>query len=263
MKNYLSIVLDSINKNKAQFLRLCKKPTNSFSLSLPTKKDNLTHWDRYASGCSGVCIAFNVAALEVFSQRMSITSLGNNLFDIEHVYYSPDQIEEKISELLMDFINLSINYKKLSVDDSFNSTYENGFLYASVVCQRLMRFSKNRAFFDEDEVRLYFDSNSIKDTIYLIDSISHDLKPELYVNLKQNLLDMVDQLNLKKEYFYLSGKGIRNYRELNLKEVWGAGTIPEIILGPLCVQNRSEFVKFLKENGLESTKVTISKVPIR
>lgn len=38
--------------------------------------------------------------------------------------------------------------------------------------------------------------------------------------------------------FCLTRSGIRSYKELCLKEVWGAGVIPEIILGPMCIQKR-------------------------
>ena len=57
--------------------------------------------------------------------------------------------------------------------------------------------------------------------------------------------------------------GIRSYKNLCLDEIWGSGVIPEIIIGPQCVQNRNELQRFLKANGLEGTKVSISKVPIR
>ena len=43
----------------------------------------------------------------------------------------------------------------------------------------------------------------------------------------------------------------------------GSGTIPEIILGPMCIQNRKELKYFLKANGLEGTKISVSSVPIR
>lgn len=57
--------------------------------------------------------------------------------------------------------------------------------------------------------------------------------------------------------------GIRGYKDLCLEEIWGSGTIVEIILGPMCRQNCNELRRFLKANGLEGTKVSTSKVPIR
>lgn len=61
----------------------------------------------------------------------------------------------------------------------------------------------------------------------------------------------------------MTAREIRGYKDLCLNEVWGDGTIPEIILGPMCTQNRSKLVRFLKANGLEGTKLSVSKIPIR
>lgn len=46
-------------------------------------------------------------------------------------------------------------------------------------------------------------------------------------------------------------------------KIWGSGTITEIMLGPMCIQNRNELKHFLKANGLVGTKVSVSSVPIR
>lgn len=61
----------------------------------------------------------------------------------------------------------------------------------------------------------------------------------------------------------MSSKGIWGYKELCLDAVRGSGTIPEIILGPMCIQNQKELKHFLKANGLEGTKISVSSVPIR
>ena len=36
----------------------------------------MTHWDRYAGGCTGVCIGFNMSSLLVFMKRMGVTAVG-------------------------------------------------------------------------------------------------------------------------------------------------------------------------------------------
>lgn len=41
------------------------------------------------------------------------------------------------------------------------------------------------------------------------------------------------------------------------------GAIPEIILELMCIQNKRELKHFLKANGPEGTKVSVSSVPIR
>lgn len=140
---------------------------------------------------------------------------------------------------------------------------ENGYIYAAAAYLMLMRFSKHSSFVDEDEVRLYHDSASKKSTLRLIDSMASDLEPELLKNLRKNFLNLIKQFHLEEEKFCVTKSGIRSYRELYLGEIWGSGTIPEIVLGPMCIQNRNELQRFLKANGLEGTKVSISKVPIR
>ena len=55
---------------------------------------------------------------------------------------------------------------------------------------------------------------------------------------KKNLKKLIEQWKKKKKKFCLTRSGIRSYKELCLKEVWGAGVIPEIILGPMCIQKR-------------------------
>ena len=74
---------------------------------------------------------------------------------------------------------------------------------------------------------------------------------------------MVEHYNLNNNNFYLSKYGIRSYIDLTFKEIWGSGLITEIILGPLCVQNKKELRKFINKFGLEGTKISVSKVPIR
>ena len=68
---------------------------------------------------------------------------------------------------------------------------------------------------------------------------------------------------MKKINYDLSRYGIRSYIDLTLKEIWGSGLITEIILGPLCIQNKKELKKFINEFGLKGTKITVSNVPIR
>lgn len=70
-------------------------------------------------------------------------------------------------------------------------------------------------------------------------------------------------LKLNEKLFYLSQYGIKSYRNLCFNEVWGSGVIPEVILGPLCRQNKDELESFLESNGLYGVEISDSKVPIR
>ena len=54
------------------------KKSDGYSLSLTDKKDNLSHWERYASSYSGVCIGINMDKHQCKLQRLfpfSITEL--------------------------------------------------------------------------------------------------------------------------------------------------------------------------------------------
>lgn len=59
--------------------------------------------------------------------------------------------------------------------------------------------------------------------------------PEQRKIQKKNLKKLIEQWHLEEKKFCLTRSGIRSYKELCLKEVWGAGVIPEIILGPMWV----------------------------
>jgi len=262
IKKYFRLIEESTEINKTNFLRECKKKTFPHALCLSEKKDNLTHWDRYASGCTGVCIGFNVSSLKVHMQRMAITVLGVGLYDIEKVFYSSEQREKHISNVIIRLISVLIEKGQIGHDIQ-EIIRKNGYTYVASACIQLMQFSKNSSFVDEDEIRLYHDATSIKGTLNLIDMMALDLEPELHKNLKKNFGELVKQLHLGDEKFCMTKSGIRSYRELYLEKVWGSGTIPEIILGPMCIQNRNELSDFLKANGLEGTKVSASKVPIR
>jgi len=263
-KEFLRLIAESVNLNKSSFLASCREKAFPYALCLSEKKDSLTHWDRYASGCTGVCIGLNVSSLRVLAQRMAITVFGVGLYDVEKVFYSYEQKEKYTKNSIITILNALLKEKKLEESyDIHENIRRNGYAYAAVACKKLMQFSKNSSFVDEDEVRLYFDATSIKATLSLIDSMAQDIEPELLKNLKKNFMDFAEQLHLKKENFCMTKSGIRSYRELCLEEVWGSGTIPEIILGPMCTQSRNELKAFLKANGLEGTKVSVSKVPIR
>lgn len=264
-KNYFKLVKKSIGQNKDKFLQECRARRYPYALCLSEKKDNLTHWDRYASGCTGVCIGFNVAALNVYLQRMASLTFGIGLYDVGKVLYSDAEREKYIRNGLIRFFNLLYEQEgtRLEKKELLELIEKNGYVYATSIYLQLAKFVKKDSFIDEDEVRLYHDTASIKSTLHLIDLMESSIESELYNNLRKNFKDVTKNLCLDKEQFGMMKSGIRGYKALCLEEIWGSGTIPEIILGPMCVQNCNELRRFLKANGLEGTKVSTSKVPIR
>ena len=264
-KRYLKLIMKSIEQNKDQFFQECRIRRFPYALCLSEKKDNLTHWDRYASGCTGVCIGFNLAALNVYLQRMASLAFGIGLYDVGKVLYLDTDREKYIRNGLIRFFNLLYEQegKRLENKALLELIKKNGYVYATSIYLQLVKFTKKDSFIDEDEVRLYHDATSIKSTLHLINLMESSTDAELYHNLKKNFKAVTKNLRLDKEEFGMMKSGIRGYKDLSLKEVWGSGTITEIILGPMCVQNRNELRRFLKANGLEGTKVSTSKIPIR
>lgn len=263
IKRCFYLIKESIKLNKVDFVKGCKEKVYPYALCLSEKKDNLTHWDRYAERCTGVCIGFNVSSLRVLMQRMEITAFGVGVYDVGNVLYALDQKERFIRNSLVNILNALSRQEDVNCTDIIELIRKCGYVYATSIYMQVAKFVKDNSFVDEDEVRLYHDSASIKGTLRLVELMKPVVEPEVYLNLKKQFKEFVTQLHLSEEKFCMSSRGIRSYRELCLEEVWGSGTITEIILGPMCVQNRNELKCFLKANGLEGTKVSVSSVPIR
>lgn len=233
-------------------------------MCLSKRRDNLTHWDRYAANCTGVCIGFNVTALDVLYRRTGNYIFGTGLFDIEETLYTQDMILRCIRNTTVRLINALLGSEEDNPRPNPIITIDNsGYMYMVAVYQRVMKFAKNNSFVDEDEIRLYFEAESFPETVRIIKSMEEDLAELEDCDYEQKFNDLANALQLRKEYFMMSRTGIRSYHNLCLEEVWGSGLIPEIILGPMCVQNRKELDRFLRSNGLGDTKVSVSKVPIR
>lgn len=262
-KRCFRLIKESVELHEEEFIKGCKEKTYPYAICLSEKRDNLTHWDRYASSCTGVCIGINVSALRVLMQRMAITAFGIGIYDVGKVLYATEQKERFIRNSLVTIANAINKQEDVKSSNIEELLRKGGYVYATSAYLQVAKFVKDNSFVDEDEVRLYHDSASIKGTMHLIELMKNDIEPELYENLKKHFNEFVYQLCLTEESFYMSSKGIRSYKELCLDAVWGSGTIPEIILGPMCIQNRKELKHFLKANGLEGTKISVSSVPIR
>lgn len=257
-------LISNIDENKKRFEKECKSRHTPYALCLSKKRDNLTHWDRYAANCSGVCIGFNVAALDVLYWRTNNYIFGMSLFDIAETLYTSDALTHTIRNKTVDYINtLTKSTKDHPQIDPIKVIDRGGFVYMAAVYQNIMKFVKNNSFIDEDEVRLYFETESILETQKLIKSMANDLETAKVTDYEDAFNNLVDILQIREKHFMMSNAGIRSYHNLCLDSIWGSGVIPEIILGPTCVQNRKELQWFLSNNGLSDTKVSISKVPIR
>lgn len=262
-KKILELYLQSINENICDFKKRCNSKQDIYALCLTTKRDNLTHWDRYANNCKGVCIAINMSAFDVYAKRMNNMIFGKNLISHGRVLYESSQRRKIIKNQIFGYLNYLLQDSKLSEWINLSILKNNAYKYCIPIYFGNRIFSKNASFVDEDEIRMYYQENTIKESIELLNSMKNEISNLLYRNTKKSYLEMIENYNLKKINYDLSRYGIRSYIDLTLKEIWGSGLITEIILGPLCIQNKKELKKFINEFGLKGTKITVSNVPIR
>lgn len=257
-------LIKSYENNKKSFEKECKAKHTPYALCFSKKRDNLTHWDRYAANCTGVCIGFNINALNILYRRTNNYIFGMGLFDVAETLYTPETIHQHIRNKTIEYINmLSKATGKEPQIDLTTVIDKGGFVYLVAVYQSVMKFAKNSSFIDEDEIRLYHETESVADTLRIIRSTKKDLKEFQEIDYENEFNKLVDEIKIREENFMMTKNGIRSFRNLCLDSIWGSGVIPEIILGPMCVQNRKELERFLRSNGLGDTKVSVSKVPIR
>lgn len=244
---------------EGKLTRDAMKPNkDSYGLCLCRKKDNLTHWDRYTNNCAGVSIGVNIRALDVLCSRMN-TYFGYHIIESNCIAYSENDRVQLIKKSIEGIIE-RLHYLK---EDSDSSAFLPAIL--PVAYTNMKSFVKANSFSDEDEVRLYFNPKSI----LTARKIMNDVFPKLSEgnvmcnNIRKNYEKMISDMEIEEVKFYLFRTGIRSYHKMCLKEIWGNGLIPEIMLGPMCTQDKKELRAFLDVNGLRGTTITESKVPIR
>lgn len=262
IKEYFELMMRSC-ENNTEFNKLCKNKYTPYALCLSNRRDSLTHWERYASNGTGVCIGINVNAIEVQMRRLFLLSLFSPI-TIEETLYTKERLEQYIKNASINFANFfKTKYPNLQNETNSDVIYRNAFITMTVIYRKVMKFVKNSAFIDEGEVRVYHETETIKDTLHQIKQMGDIGEKEAFNDIEKQFKKLLLQLDINDERFMITKSGIRSYKNLCLENVWGSGTIPEIILGPMCVQNKNDLRRFLKSNGLDKTKISISKVPIR
>lgn len=262
-KEILDYYLKWINSDIKKFKNRCSVKDDIYALCLSSKKDNLTHWDRYADNCKGLCIAINMGAFKVYAKRMNNMVFGKNLLSHGKVSYEGSIRRKRIKKQIFGYINYIVQEKEFTKELKISLIQHNAVDQCAAIYLGERIFTKNASFVDEDEVRMYYQENTIKEHLKLLNSMKNDIPKELYINTKKSYSEMVEKYNLNKSDFYFSRYGIRSYIDLALEHIWGSGLITEIILGPLCVQNKKELKKFINDYGLKGTKISVSNVPIR
>ncbi len=257
-RQYLTLLTKSFSVHRAELKKYLKK-TDGYSLSLTDKKDNLSHWERYASGYSGVCIGINMDKLNVNFKDYSHFSIT----ELEKILYSDTEILDKLIQICSRFYTL-FEEQVRTYNEPFQKYIERyGFIVLVIAYNKLMNFAKNSYFADEHEFRLLFYPKTLmmkKDFL----SMSRDvIVPETFKPLHDKFQSSLKNTAIEQTHFSVFKNEIRSFHKLCLAHVWDSELIPEITLGAMCRQNKQELSHFLKAQGLKSTKITISKIPIR
>ena len=256
---FLKKVYDS--KDLVHLTKSAQKPNlDSYALCLSQSRDSLTHWERYTNGCKGVCLSINLGALLVLLKRRGLDCFASQLFDIKGIAYLERERHRFLVKTVFDVYNM-VRFGKEEKEEDVDDIR----LVLPLAYSEMKNFIKVDSFYDEDEIRLLYSSLSLNTVSKIIRKVIAPNRgnTEYHKEIYSNYIEMINNLEIKEKKYSVFSTGIRSYYNLCLKEVWGEGLIPEIILGPMCAQDKKELRAFLDANGLRGTKITESKVPIR
>lgn len=103
------------------------------------------------------------------------------------MYFFEDK-EKIIKRIIIGLVENIIQQKDVNNKNIERIILNSGYLYAVTACTYLKKFSKNTSFIDEDEVRLYHDSSSIKGTLRLMKLMESSMPSELHKQLTVMIL---------------------------------------------------------------------------
>ena len=238
------------------FKENCKelhKSRSFYILSMTTMKDNLTHWERYACGKNGVAIALSENLFKTLDNKIFSLFRKDVIFDFNVIYAKEKCINTIIEHLTETF-------------DMFKTHQNADIILRSTLSRMFYRISyciKNNSFKDENECRILLDSDEMKNRLYALQKgipLGEKYATEI---IKKQYFNLLSCLSLEQTYFAPIRGEIRSLHHLNLSEIWDSDLIPEIMLGPNCPQSVEELRAFLDANGLQNTKITESKIPLR
>lgn len=251
-KNFINLLKQTVEKNKTTFIKCCNFPTEPYVFSFSTKKDNLSHWERYADDMKGVCISFDIKEIEELNPPLF------NDFKIRRVLYKDDERRFEIFKTIIEFYNELIRHiPEEQKDNILQLCLKNCCSNLAGIYKWLIYFIKNEYWNDEEELRLLYDEESWKDTIKFI----REMKDNSTVDLLEIYKETHKRLGYKSEFNMFST--IRPCRRLLLKNNWSNKLIPEIMIGAKSAQNINDLQLFLNANGLKNTVISESKIKIR
>lgn len=193
------------------------------------------------------------------SKLQEITFIASGFVQISPIIYNDHKRLEYFWKLLADkfFENKTIRITpKIPMQLLCK---EMGYTFLSDCYRQMKYFVKKSAWEDEEEIRIAYEDTVTKDTFSKIPHLQEVYKniqfPDVSKAFKQSGLDVLK--------FELINNKIRPCRFLNISSVWDKGIITEVMLGPKCEQSKKDLELFLKNEGLEKTIVTESKIKIR
>ncbi|WPC44276.1 DUF2971 domain-containing protein [Clostridium sp. JS66] len=235
-----------------------------YGLSFVENRDSLTHWERYADNCKGVCIGLNIPLIEHLFFNYSLPNITANWLQTSEILYSYKEQVECAKASIMAKIQ---GFEKMTDNNLTHVEHIFSSIYYSTLATLRPRF-KHLGFSDEREHRVYLEegeaeevSQYYKRNAELVVATSK----ELFFNISKNTYELAKLLQVLKtnKKYGVFGDIIRSYYSMNLSEIWSDTLITEIILGPKCFQNKKELKSFLKSCGLYKTKIDVSKIPLR
>ena len=226
-----------------------------FILSLTTQKDNLAHWDRYASFRQGISIALNAGVLGMIREKIH-SMFQDDIIRECKLLYTKEACISKIENELEKSCTILSKLPKQHLYDVLIGNISYLFSYISL-------HLKNIFFKDETERRILIDEESTLERKEKLFSAIEMGNKEALAEIKNEYANLLEKLDIEKTYFAPIRGEIRSLHHLCLKDIWGSDLIPEIMLGPNCPQSKDELRAFLDANGLEKTDITVSKIPIR
>lgn len=216
---------------------------NYYGLSFSTEADSLIHWERYGGDHgNGVCIEFNVSMIQyLFKEVYHLSDLFFAWIRPTEIYYKETDLVQSLQAFILFKVNDLLEMFKLN-----NIDYHLYDFLCSLALAEIKLSSKPNGFCDEREIRITLSENHMCNEVKTLKAI---LKDDFQDGFKNNFLNILEETNLKSKQYKMIGGMIRSVYAINLEKIWDEKFIKKIILGPRCLQVKSELKLFLNDSN--------------
>lgn len=226
-----------------------------YILSLTIKRDNLSHWERYATAKQGISLALSSNFFDLLDENIYTLFRKSVLSDFDLIYSYSDCVN-KITNFIDRFLKDFEKFKYKDVVVILKSCF-------AALFYEILSCIKNEYFQDESEHRILLDIINVESCLNTINIAIKKSNTKEMNGIREGFINFLRCIDLEQTYFAPIRGEIRSLHHLNLSKIWGSDLISEIMLGPNCPQSKDELRAFLDTNGLQGTKITESKIPIR